>query len=229
MVGAPLMSNLLHQLNGNILYLVSQMVRRSCRFQVEGMERWRAALHDERPLLLSSWHGMTMMLVGYFTQHLDPSSVVLPMPDDWRGEALYVFARRLNARPFRLNLTGDATMGTARRLVRLVREVKEGRICYITPDGPHGPAYVPKPGIAYIAQKAEGQILPLGAYARHAYHLSRWDRYTLPLPFSRISIHVGEPLTVEKGQELTAVLSTLTDRLHRVSAQAAANYYEKAL
>jgi hypothetical protein len=222
------MSTLQHQLSGGALYLFAQMVRRSCRFQVEGRDRWEEALAGERPLLVASWHGMTMMLVGYFSQRLDPANVTLPIPDDWRGETLYIFASRMGANAFRLNLSGDATMGTARRLVQLVREVKAGRICYISPDGPHGPAYAPKPGVAYIAQKAGGQILPMGAYARHAYHLPRWDRYTLPLPFSRISIHVGEPIIVEKGEELTAVLPTLTNRLHHVTAQAAANYYEKA-
>jgi lysophospholipid acyltransferase (LPLAT)-like uncharacterized protein len=128
-----------------------------------------------------------------------------------------------------MDLKGEANMATARQLATLVRHVKKGRDCYVTPDGPDGPAYVIKPGVAFIAQKAKAPILPLGAYARHGHRVNRWDQYTIPYPFSRVSIVVGEPLWVQKGDELTAVTHTLTNQLHRVTAQAAANYYEKPL
>ncbi|MFQ5420603.1 MAG: lysophospholipid acyltransferase family protein, partial [Anaerolineae bacterium] len=138
-----------------------------------------------------------------------------------------IFASKLGTEPFPMNLKGDDSMGMARQFVKLVRKVKRGHDCYITPDGPDGPAYVIKPGVAYIAQKAKAAILPVGAYARHGYRLNRWDRYVIPYPFSRISIEVGKPIEVPGDADLTAVTDHLTDILHRVHAQAAANYYEK--
>jgi lysophospholipid acyltransferase (LPLAT)-like uncharacterized protein len=214
------------KLNGRVLYTMSQIVRSTGRFQVSGLEHLRSAQANGQPLVLAAWHGMTMMLVGFFANHYHLKNIVLLMPDDWRGGALQVFANNLGAEPFPMDLKGEANMATARRLATLVRHVKQGRDCYITPDGPEGPAYVIKPGVAFIAQKAKAPILPLGAYARHGYRLNRWDRYTIPYPFSRVSIAVGEPMWVQKGDALTAVTQTLTDNLHRVTAQAAANYYE---
>jgi hypothetical protein len=85
-----------------------------------------------------------------------------------------------------------------------------------------------KPGLAYIAQKAGAIILPVGAYARHGYRLNRWDRYTIPYPFSRISVEVSAPIEVEKGADLTAVNQSLSHTLNQVTLQAAANYYEKS-
>jgi lysophospholipid acyltransferase (LPLAT)-like uncharacterized protein len=171
---------------------------------------------------------MTMMLVGYFAGHFDLSRLVLILPDDWRGAALNVFARKLGTTPFPMNLKGDASMATARQLARLVRQVRQGQHCYITPDGPDGPAYVIKPGVAYIAQKAGALILPVGAYTRYGYRLPRWDRYVVPYPFSRIAIVVGAPLLVSTDDVPTAVTAHLTDQLHRVTMQAAANYYERS-
>lgn len=168
-----------------------------------------------------------MMLVGFFGNRLDLSRIVLILPDDWRGHTLTVFVNQLGAQPFPMNLHADGGMATARRLAQLVRQVRGGDHCYITPDGPEGPAYQIKPGVAFIAQKTNGLILPVGAYARHGYRVPRWDRYTLPYPFSRISVQIGAPLTVSKDDDLTAVTDTLTDRLHRVTMQAAANYYEQ--
>ncbi|MCB8966253.1 MAG: hypothetical protein H6660_05100 [Ardenticatenaceae bacterium] len=223
------MTKLRYQLNGTALYSLAQIVRRHGRFQVNGIENLQRAQASGRPLILSAWHGMTMMLVGLLADQFDTSKIVLLMPDDWRGESLKVFAKKMGARPFPMNLEATATMATARRLTELVREVKAGNHCYITPDGPDGPAYNIKPGVAFIAQKANGLILPLGAYARHGYRLNRWDRYVLPFPFSRVSIQAGAPLEVPKKVELTAVTDRLTDILHRVTTQAAANYYERKI
>ncbi len=222
------MPSLRDKLNGNALYLISQITQKWGRHQVNGLEHLKALVDSGRPIVFTTWHGMTMMLSGFFVHHHDISRIVLLMPDDWRGGALEIFAAKLGAEPFPMNLKGDNSMGMARQLVKLVRKVKRGRDCYITPDGPDGPGYFIKPGVTYIAQKAQAPILPIGAYARHGYRLNRWDRYVIPYPFSRISIEVGEPIEVGMDADLTAVTHHLTNILHRVHAQAAANYYEKS-
>jgi lysophospholipid acyltransferase (LPLAT)-like uncharacterized protein len=203
------------------------MASRRSRFQVTGAEHLQAAQARKRPLIFAAWHGMTMMLVGFFANQYDLSRIVLILPDDWRGGTLQVFANKLGVTPFPMNLHDDASMATARQLAKLVRQVKAGRDAYITPDGPEGPSYEIKPGITFIAQKADATILPLGAYARHGYRIPRWDRYVLPYPFSKIAIQVGEPVVVKKDADLTAVSTDLTQQLHQVTLQAAANYYEK--
>lgn len=112
-------------------------------------------------------------------------------------------------------------------MVRLVRKMSAGKNLIIHPDGPAGPAYFVKPGVTYLAKKTGAAILPFGCYCRHAYHVPRWDRYTLPLPFSKVHIQIGNILTVPKNiQDLSETNQQLTDILHRVSAQASANYYE---
>lgn len=216
------------QLGGQALYRLAQMVRRTGRFQVDGRHYLEAARAAERPTILAAWHGQTMMLVGFFTQQMpyDLSRIVLPLPDDWRGGALAVFAQKLGMTPYRMNLAGDGTLATARQLTSLVRQVRQGYTCYITPDGPDGPAYQVKPGISYIAQKSGAAILPMGAYMRHGYRLNRWDQYVTPYPFGRISVAIGEPLFVAEGGTAEAA-DMITNALHRISAQAAANYYER--
>jgi len=217
------------RLYGRSLFLLLRIVRSTCRFNVSGLENLEAARETERPLVLVSWHGMIMMLVSFFSDKLDTSKIVLLMPDDWRGGALSVFASLGGAEPFPIDLTGSEGMATARKLAKLVRRVKQGDDCYIAPDGPDGPAYVIKPGAVYIAQKARAAIVPVGAYVRHGYRLNRWDQYAVPYPFSRISIAIGSHMLVSRDEEdLAVVTERLTDTLHRVSAQAAANYYERA-
>ena len=99
----------------------------------------------------------------------------------------------------------------------------------IHPDGPDGPAYKVKPGLPFIAQKTGSLILPLGCYCRFAYHVPRWDRYTLPLPFSTVQIQVGEPIRIPKGKaDLQSTCRNMETILNRLTLQAAANYYESS-
>lgn len=220
------MTSFRNRLMGNGLYLLSQITRRTARYQIEGSEYYEEHRGSGKPTIWVAWHGMTMMLAGFVLQNYDPGSLVLMMPDDWRGDTLTHWAHRLGALPWRMNLKGDASMATARKLARMIRMLKEGRDAYVTPDGPDGPAYHVKPGVAYLAQKTQAILLPVGAYTRTGYRLNRWDRYVVPRPFSRISVVIAEPLSVPDEGQLTDITEPLTDALHRVTAQAAANYYE---
>ena len=221
------MTTLRHRLMGNGLYTLSQMTRRTGRYQVTGQEYVEEARAAGTAVIWAAWHGMTMMLAGFVLQAYDPGGLLIMMPDDWRGETLAHWARRLGAAPFPLNLHGDNTMASARKLARMVRRMRQGQDAYVTPDGPDGPAYQVKPGIAYLAQKTGAALLPAGAYTRTGHRLNRWDRYVIPRPFSRIAVVIGEPLLVPAEAELETTTERLTDALHRVTMQAAANYYEK--
>ena len=214
-------------ISGTILYLFSVLVFRTCRFRVSGIEQLESALEKGKPIIVTSWHGMTMMIAGFLRKTIDISSFMGIRPDDHRGDTLEVFGRKLGVDSIRLDLSGDSTLGSGRKLVSLVRKMSAGKNLIIHPDGPAGPAYFVKPGVTYLAKKTGAAILPFGCYCRHAYHVPRWDRYTLPLPFSKVHIQIGNILTVPKNiQDLSETNQQLTDILHRVSAQASANYYE---
>ena len=214
------------RLSGNGLYWLSQILHKTCKFQITHLDRLLAALDSGRSLIFTSWHGQTMMAVPMIqSYHPNISNFVLLMPDDWRGVSLRIWAEKMGGTPHPMKLTGDSTMGMARQVVRLTRRVMGGKSLYINPDGPDGPSHVIKPGITFIARKADAMIVPIGAYARRAYIVPRWDRYAVPYPFSRISYHIGElidGLPEDEGEAEKLV----TETLNRVTLQAAADYYE---
>jgi len=215
------------KISGTILYLFSVLVYRTCRFHISGFDQIERMQKRGEPVIVTSWHGMTMMIVGFLRKKMDISSFVGIIPNDYRGDTLEVFGQKLGVDPIMLNLSGDSTLGTGRKLVSLVRKISSGKNMVIQPDGPAGPSYFVKPGLSFLAKKTGAPILPIGCYCRHAYHVPRWDRYTLPLPFSKIHIHLGNLVIVpENLQDLSETNQQLTDILHRVSAQASANYYE---
>jgi lysophospholipid acyltransferase (LPLAT)-like uncharacterized protein len=207
--------------------MYSQLVYRTCRFLVSGVESLDEIKDNNQSLILTSWHGMTMMVAGFIKKYLDITKFNGIVPDDHRGDTLKVFADHLGVKTSLLNLSGDDTMRSGRKLVALIKSIKRGRDFLIHPDGPAGPAYKVKPGLAFIAQKTGSPILPLGCYCRHAYHVPRWDRYTLPLPFSKVQIQVGEPIQIPKDNgDLSITCQKLETILNRITFQAEANYYQ---
>ena len=220
------MYSLYDRVSGNALYLLTKTIQYTCRKQWVGLEHFHQAMDSGRPVILAGWHGRSYMVISSLIPYADASKFSVLMPDDWRGGSLAILARKLGAKPFPMNLFGDSTLGMGRRLVKMVRNIVAGGSTFIAPDGPDGPAYVVKPGISYIARKANAIIVPLGGYCRHVYGVNRWDNYALPYPFSRISIHVGEPFTIPPDHDdLSSMDEQITDILHRVTAQAEANYY----
>jgi lysophospholipid acyltransferase (LPLAT)-like uncharacterized protein len=212
------------RLSGNALHWLAQITCRTARYQLAGLEHL-ARSQAAGPVIFVAWHGMTMLLAGFFLRQYDMGRLVLIVPDDWRGATLSLWARRVGAEPFALNLKGDSSMASARRLAHLVRLLRQGRDGYVTPDGPDGPAYLIKPGVTYLAQKSGATLLPLGAYTRTAYRLKRWDHYLVPYPYSRVSLEVGTPLRVAPGEHAAAI-QPLTEALHHVTNQAVAAYYQ---
>ena len=218
---------MLNVISGKILYLFSVLVYRTCRFTFHGLDQLATYEESGKPLIVTSWHGMTMMVAGFVNKVLDISKFAVIMPDDSRGDVLVIFTNHLGGEPIQVNLSGDSTFESGRKLVSLVKKMNAGKNFLIHPDGPEGPAYKVKPGLSFIAQKTGAAIVPLGCYCRHSYHVPRWDRYTLPLPFSKVHIQIGPPLTIPKDiDDLRETNQYLENLLNRISLQAAANYYE---
>ena len=217
---------MINKISGIILYLFSVLVYRTCRFTFHGLDQLKAYQALDLPVIITSWHGMTMMVAGFINKMMDISEFSVIMPDDYRGDVLAIFAEYLGVEPIKVNLSGDSTFGLGRKLVSLMKKMKEGQNFLIHPDGPAGPAYKVKPGLSFIAQKTGAAILPLGCYCRNAYHVNRWDRYTLPLPFSKIHIQLGSLIFIpEDINDLEETNRMLEDNLNRLTHQASAKYY----
>jgi lysophospholipid acyltransferase (LPLAT)-like uncharacterized protein len=203
------------------------LVFRTCRFNILGYDEEVETSLQAEPVILTSWHGMTMMVAAFIRMKFDVTTFTVITPDDHRGDVLGEFGRHLGVDAIAMNLDNDSTMGIGRKLVELIREISSGKNFIIHPDGPAGPAYKVKPGLSFIAKKTGTRILPMGCYCRNAYHIPRWDRYTLPLPFSKVHIQLGPLMTVPDDlEDLSDYNRQLEDILNKLTFKAAANYYE---
>jgi lysophospholipid acyltransferase (LPLAT)-like uncharacterized protein len=72
------------------------------------------------------------------------------------------------------------------------------------------------PGVAWMAKATGRPILPMGNCADRAWHLSSWDRFTIPKPRARVVFTYGAPIRVARDAdegELARVTELLRERM----------------
>jgi hypothetical protein len=75
------------------------------------------------------------------------------------------------------------SLSAARELVAALRD---GLDVGITPDGPLGPCYDFKPGALMVARAGDAPVVLISGAFDRAWRLKSWDRFFVPLPFSRV-------------------------------------------
>ena len=112
---------------------------------------------------------------------------------------------------------GSATRGAVSGFLRLVGAYRRGQNLTILPDGPRGPRYVAKPGAIHLAKAVAAPIYPVAYAASRSLRVRSWDRLVIPLPFSRLLVEVGAPLSVPPDadeQRLAGCRAALEDALN---------------
>ncbi len=196
------------------------LLGRTCRFRIiRGAEHLQALLDDPQPVILSYWHNRLLLAGPYLFQQVHRRGLHLAVlaSQSRDGELAARLAQVWKLRTVR----GSATRGGRQALRGLFRAITQHRSSPIMiPDGPTGPIYKFKPGVAVLAQMSEAPIVPLSLAAQRYIRLGSWDRLILPWPFSRITLAIGEPLSIPRGlpsdqfdamcQQLESTLDQLT-------------------
>jgi len=120
---------------------------------------------------------------------------------------------------------GSSSKGGMAALREMITLLKSGSDLGITPDGPRGPAEVVKGGVAQVAMLSGKAVIPISFSSSRRFRFDSWDRFYLPLPFSRLVFAVGDPLYHTKGEELEDFRLRIESALQRITAKAD-NYFE---
>jgi lysophospholipid acyltransferase (LPLAT)-like uncharacterized protein len=141
---------------------------------------------DTAPCVWTCWHGDWLaVIVAFLAADTRPPTFI--GLKDRRGEAIGAAYTQLGGSSIRAR-DPRAPDGQASALSEIVRCLRSGRACLITPDGPYGPRGVEKPGARRAAAEAGVTRIPLGIVARRRLVLPRWDRFIVPLPYARIIV-----------------------------------------
>ena len=135
-------------------------------------------------LIFCLWHDELFSLIPV-SRHLRVVSIVSPSTD---GDMLERILASKNVGAVR----GSSTRGGVRALLSLAHMMKQELVhACITVDGPAGPRHKSKEGAFFLANRTNARIMPVRIYVKHALRLPTWDRFQVPLPFSRVVIRFG--------------------------------------
>lgn len=93
---------------------------------------------------------------------------------------------------------GSSTRGGKEAFHEMVARINRGTVGAMIPDGPRGPNRQFKPGTIYIAQQADAYLVPVCFSANRKMEFRSWDKFTVPLPFSKNILLYGEPLKIPR-------------------------------
>ena len=196
----------------------------TCRVQATpGLERARAAVRESRSVIPVYWHQHMLFGVRALLDMRDDGLrigfLISPSVD---GTAPALLVSRIGGHVIR----GSSTHTGARALRDYYETIVKQEISpALTPDGPKGPLHEFKPGAVMLAQLTGKPILPVSVAASHAFRFPTWDRFELPLPFSRVAIAYGEPVKMPRGidaESLARLQQEMAGRLQALQQEARA-------
>jgi lysophospholipid acyltransferase (LPLAT)-like uncharacterized protein len=163
------------------------------RFHVEGEAPVRAHVEAGGRVLLCSWHQRFYGGIIWFRRYAPAIAISLSRD----GELIARMVEKLGWTPVR----GSSSRGGSAALAGMIEAILGGTVGAHIVDGPRGPARRLKLGLVRIAQRARAPIVCVYvAYAR-PWEARSWDRFQVPLPFTRVLIRFGRMIEVPETPE----------------------------
>jgi lysophospholipid acyltransferase (LPLAT)-like uncharacterized protein len=173
------------------VFLVERLVTSSLRCH------WRdhsglAARQDTGPVIYCLWHNrLALSMIVHRRRRRKLAALVSASKD---GALLAAVLGRFGVQQVR----GSSSRRGPQALLELTNHAKKGYDLAVTPDGPKGPRYVVQHGVIALAQVTGLPIIPVTCNTRAKICLKSWDRFQIPLPFSRCELILNKPLFVPR-------------------------------
>ena len=148
--------------------------------------------YRNKPAIFVVWHGRSMILSVIMAFYRMRSYAITSRHKDGRlmAKIQHVFGARA--------IYGSSSSGGVSVLREGVRVLNKGNCCIVmSPDGPSGPSLHLQDGAMYFAKMTGAPIIPVCFSASKSWFQTRWDRYLIVLPFSKVIADVGEPIYVK--------------------------------
>lgn len=152
---------------------------------------------QSKPIIYLVWHGSQLVPTYVYRNKGIYIMTSYSRDGDIQTQSLYCLGYKI--------IRGSSSKGGSRALLQLVKLLSKPSIkntfnsASITLDGPRGPWHIPKPGIVLLAQKTSAMLLPLAVAYTRVYRLNNWDKFEIPIPFSKVVMYTGMPFTLDSS------------------------------
>jgi lysophospholipid acyltransferase (LPLAT)-like uncharacterized protein len=149
-----------------------------------------------RPAIYCTWHNRLALCMvfyhGYVKQRSPGRGLAALISASKDGAFLAAILNCFGVQPVR----GSSSRRGAQALLELTSWAERGYDVAITPDGPRGPRYIVQEGAVRLAQVTGLPLVPASFYLAWKIQPNSWDRFQIPLPFSRAEMVFGKAISV---------------------------------
>jgi lysophospholipid acyltransferase (LPLAT)-like uncharacterized protein len=193
--------------------LLIDLLFSTMKIEREGLEKVKPIISSGK-VIFAVWHSR-MLLFSYLCKGLNGTAMVSKSKD---GE----LAARIIQKQGHEAVRGSTKKGGLHALSILIKKIKEeNKPGLIVPDGPQGPRCKVQPGIVILAKKTGYPIVPFSYSAKKIKIFASWDRFILPLPFTKCRAVYGAPIYVPQDadkNEKKKRLMLLENELNRITS-----------
>lgn len=199
-----------------VLYGYIHIVCRTIREHNKNREGEDYFLNLPGHYILTLWHGRIFYLFYHYRGRPDYHLLVSPSAD---GDLLARVARLMGYSVIRGSTFKSAKAG-AKALIRVLRQNQ--RIIVVA-DGSRGPRHKAQAGCIQLARATGAPVIPMTYDAERKIEFNSWDRFVMPLPFTRCAINFGQPIHVPREADEAMVQAKREEMeiaLNRITAEA---------
>ncbi|MGB0671032.1 MAG: lysophospholipid acyltransferase family protein [Rhodospirillales bacterium] len=190
-----------------------RLVRVTGRWQTLNGESPAAFWETGKPFILAYWHNRLFMMAPNWRKGV-PITMIISAHRD--GQLILQANRSFGIK----GVTGSSSKGGSEALRKMVALIKSGECVGITPDGPRGPRMVAQDGVAALARLTGVPVIGC-AYSTRRRKLARsWDRFIIPMPFSKGVTVWSDPIQVGRKDDLGEARDRIETELRRISDEA---------
>ncbi len=156
------------------------------------------------------WHQCVLPCTFYFRR----TGATIIVSQSFDGELI---ARTLELFGYK-TVRGSSSRGAHEALLGLQQAIESGRPAIFTADGPRGPIYRTKSRPIRLAALTGARIGAFHLEPRSAWPLRSWDRFLVPMPFTRIAVSWSRwtqiPLNLAEGESLEDMIDAQREQLN---------------
>ena len=170
-----------------LLFRLIRIYSWTFKVKVINEKEWIEYLGKGGKVLICAWHQQFFSAIRHFKQYekYNPSLMISKSKD---GEIIAGVAKRTGWYTAR----GSSSRGGGEALHDMIGRLKKFGLAGHIVDGPRGPAGKVKPGVIRLAHGTGSLIVPCYASADRAWYINSWDKFMLPKPFAKVTLHFGE-------------------------------------
>jgi lysophospholipid acyltransferase (LPLAT)-like uncharacterized protein len=180
-----------------VLWAVFRLVSATLRYRINDPHGFMTR-KDIAHVLFCLWHNRLALSIKAYSlfgrKHHQAAGLAGLVSASRDGAFLAAIIERFGIQPVR----GSSSRRGGQALLELTTWAERGYDLAITPDGPRGPRYIVQDGAMALAQVTGLPIVPASYHLQWKIQLKSWDRFQIPLPFSRCEIIIGQVMRVPR-------------------------------